>query len=365
MANRSLNPQVTKEAYRVFVSSTILDMEPYREAVRTALNKADCLAYGFERFTAAAVPPIEVCYNELEASQIYICVLGMRYGSIDENSKKSYTHLEFEKARELGKPTLVFLVDENKVQFSLSEIDMGEAGVKLAEFKKDIKDSKEVTCAFFDSVMSLQESVYRSIEGEIKRQGLSDVSKTEGLENYVLGAKAYRNFVRRPERYKDTLMTLRVRMDGNYGGWMLKEELFEAFSMPAGDALYLTDLWVVGLDSIDVDAAAWRIDCFAESGAADWLDRNEVTQGAVFEGRFMTRYKVVPRIAEGPNKVPIDAKVARLILVEGIRVVERDVPAKDISIKSLSARHSINRGVDMFANQLLGRMRFTDDIDVE
>lgn len=161
---RKIILQTPPPTFRVFVSSTYTDMLPYREAIQTALNKADCVPYGMERFGAEAIPPLEVCYRELEASQIYVCAFGMRYGSIDEETGKSYTQLEYEKARELGKPTLVFLIDENKVRFNLSEIDMGETGEKLVAFKKDVKDSKEVACAFFESAMSLQEAVYRSID---------------------------------------------------------------------------------------------------------------------------------------------------------------------------------------------------------
>lgn len=325
-------------------------MKPYREAIQTVLNRADCVPYGMERFGAETIPPLDVCYRELEASQIYICALGMRYGSIDKESGKSYTQLEYEKARELGKPTLVFLIDESRVKFNLSEIDMGESGEKLKAFKKTIKDSKEVTCAFFDSVMSLQETVFRSIDVEIKRQGL--ISAPTGTEEYITGVKEYRNFIRRPERYKNTLITLRVRMDGKYGGWLLKDELFEVFEMPKGDALYLNDLWVLGLENIDVDMSAWIIDCFAAGNAADWLDQNEITQGTVFEGRFMTKYKKVPKIAgRGENNEPVDAMIAKLILIEGIRVIERNVPINNLQEGAL----------DLFVNQIFTDRRFVAD----
>lgn len=351
---RKIVSQTPPPAFRVFVSSTYTDMLPYREAIQTALNKADCIPYGMERFGAEAIPPLEVCYRELEASQIYVCALGMRYGSIDEETGKSYTQLEYEKARELGKPTLVFLIDENKVRFNLSEIDMGEAGEKLAAFKKNVKDSKEVTCAFFDSAMSLQETVYRSIDIEIKRQGITSVLTPAMIDEYILGAKAYRNFVRRPERYKDTLMTLRVRMDGKYGGWMLKDELFEVFDMPKGDALYLNDLWVLGINNIDVDSAIWQIDCFASGDAADWLDSSEITQGTIFEGRFLTKYKKVSKIAgRGKNNDPVDAMIAKLILIEGIRVIDRDVPV----------RASTEGALDLLVNQILtGEPMIKDEI---
>lgn len=310
--------------FKVFVSSTYTDMRPYRDAIRTATIKAGCVPCGMEYFGAEAIPPLEVCFRELADSHIYICAIGMRYGSIDKETGKSYTQLEFEKARELGIPTLAFLVDENRVSFKVSEFDTGLAAEKLAEFKKTIKESKEVTCAFFDSPMALEETVYRSIEGEIKRQGRN--TNAAVVSDYIEGAKAYRNFVRRPERYKNSLLTLRVRMDGLYGGWGMMHELFDVYDMPRGDALYLNSLWVLGADKIDVREETWSIDAFAQGSAADWLDRNEVTQGTVFEGRFLLGYKLVRNLHEAT-----EAMQARLILVEGIRIIERDAEIRPTS----------------------------------
>lgn len=310
-------------AFRVFVSSTFTDMRQYRDAISQALNKADCIPYGMERFGAATVPPLEVCYEELENSQIYICALGMRYGSVDADSGKSYTQLEYEKAHELGIPILAFLIDEDNVKISIRDIDRGEAGEKLAEFKRTIKESKEVTCAFFDSAMALQETVYRSVLAEIKRQGTyrdDEGSNASHDDEFVSGAKLFRKFVRRPERFKNTEVMLRVRMDGNYGGWRLKNQLFEVFGMRSGDALYLKDFWVLGLQNIDVDTDEWEIDCFAQGDAADWLDDNDVTKGTVFEGVFRMMYEEVPKITPSG-----DAKVVRLILIKGNRVIEHSV----------------------------------------
>ena len=141
-------------------------------------------------------------------------------------------------------------------------------------------------------------------------------------------------------------------MDGKYSGWRLKDELYEAFGVPKGDALYLNDLWVLGLDNIDVDINEWYIDCFATGDAADWIDNNEVTQGTVFEGKFLTKYRWVPHIAgRGKESEPADAMIAKLILVEGIRVIERDVPIRTMQ----------NTETSMLLRQMLSGMRTTSN----
>lgn len=338
-------------AFRVFVSSTYTDMLPYREAIRTAINKADCIPYGMERFGATSVPPIETCYEELASSQIYICAIGMRYGSIDETSQKSYTQLEYEKAKELGLPILAFLVDEDKVEFKAKDIDRGEGGVKLDQFKREIKDSKEVTCSFFDSPMSLQESVYRSILGEIKRQGAHPKSLDSKDTDYLEGAKLFSRFVKRPERYKNSECILRVRMDGLYGGWRLRDEVFAAFGFVAGDALFLNDVYVTGMSKIDVAENIWHVDCFAAGEAADWLDDNFVTTGTLFEGKFKLVYELVEKGGGSRGTVgAVDTKIANIVLLKGIKVIGHDSPTR------LSKNNKNVMGLDDLLTSGLGRL---------
>lgn len=331
-------------AFRVFVSSTYVDMQQYREAIRTALNKADCVPYGMERFGAASVSPLEKCYEELEESQIYLCAIGMKYGSVDDETQKSYTQLEYEKARELGKPILAFLIDEDKAEFKVKDIDKGVLWEKLVKFKDDIKNSKEVTCSFFDSVATLEEAVYRSVLGEIKRQGSRQIVE-EPEEKYVEGAKLFSRFVKRPERYKNIETTLRVRMDGLYGGWRLRDEVCEAFGFVPGDTLFLNNIFVIGAP-VDVDNDIWYVDCLAKDRAADWLDDNAITTGTVFEGRFKLAYELVEKGAGTRGSIgAVDAKIANLILVEGIKIISHGTPIR-------SNRNAINVDTDIIEKML-------------
>lgn len=312
-------------AYRVFVSSTYVDMLRYRDSMRDALNKADCLSYGMERFAAAAVPPLEICYEELKACQIYICALGMRYGTIDEQTQKSYTQLEYERAEALGIPILAFLIDEDKVQFNIKDIDIGDSATRLIAFKERIKNSKTVTCSFFTSPSDLEGKVYQAVLKEIQRQTGNKAGKEDDVNAYIEGAKLFRKFVRRPERYKNQEAILRVRFDGQYGGWRLRDEIYKAFGFKPGMAVFLNDLYTLGT-GVDIDEDVWVLDCFADGEAADWLDDNEVTSGTIFEGKFKFAYEMVKDGAGSAlTTYTVDANIASLVLIEGLRVITRDV----------------------------------------
>ncbi|MBD5527311.1 MAG: DUF4062 domain-containing protein [Lachnospiraceae bacterium] len=120
----------------------------YRGSISETLNKSDCLAYGLERFKARVIAPIETCYEERRGYQIYICAFGMRYGSIDEHTQKLYTQLEYEKAEFLGIPILVFGFDEDKVQFSVKDIDICDSVSRLLSFKERTKNTKRLLVIF-------------------------------------------------------------------------------------------------------------------------------------------------------------------------------------------------------------------------
>lgn len=132
-------------AYRVFISSTYTDMIAYREAVQTVITNCDCVAYGMERFVAAPIRPLDRCYEEIAGSQIFILLLGHRYGEKEEESGKSFTELEYEKAKELGLPILAFFLDVDKVGTVAKFRESDDKYQALQSFKLGLKNSKEIT----------------------------------------------------------------------------------------------------------------------------------------------------------------------------------------------------------------------------
>lgn len=315
---KQIKPSAT---YRVFVSSTYVDMKKYRDAMSNALLRAGCLPVGMEWFGASAIPPLDSCFEEIESCQIYICALGMRYGEVDSSTQKSYTQIEFEKAEALGIPMLVFLVDEERTTFKAADIETGDGAKKLELFKEKIKQSKAVTFSYYSSPSELETEVLQAITKVIAHFSKPNAEQ----QSYIEGAKLFRRFVTRPATYQDTEAILRVRFDGQYGGWRLRDEVAKAFGFEPGTFLFLNDVFTLGIKP-SVEHEIWCVDCFASDKAADWLEDNDVDQGTIFEGRFKFVYKTVENGAgiRGVNKA-VDAKIANLILLEGVSVISRDV----------------------------------------
>jgi len=173
------------------------------------------------------------------------------------------------------------------------------------------------------------------VDGKI----IKSKEKTTALNSYEEGAKVFRKFVRRPMKYKDSRVMLRVEMKGKFSGWKLKDELLKAFGMEPGNCIFMNDLNVLGYDNPDVQNDTWLVDGLAGGKAADWLDDENVTTGTVFEGIFVLKYEKVGGITDDSSGAK-DAMIAELILEKGLSVVEQKKET-EIPMESLDALLSL------------------------
>jgi len=105
---------------KVFVSSTIEDLKEERETVRSVLNNLKYESFISEYEGAVWSSSAEKILNEIENCDIYIGIMGRRYGQVPQakdsdddlfDSSTSVTEIEFKKARQLNKPTLIYIKD--------------------------------------------------------------------------------------------------------------------------------------------------------------------------------------------------------------------------------------------------------------
>jgi len=103
--------------FRVFISSPFLDLQAERASVKQGIEDANQV---LSTFGIALVPidlqrgsrprpPIVDCLKEVASSNIFVGLLGLRYGSRDPKTGKSISELEYEKARELKIPALMYI----------------------------------------------------------------------------------------------------------------------------------------------------------------------------------------------------------------------------------------------------------------
>lgn len=101
--------------YQIFISSTYLDLIEERQAAVQTIVKMGHIPAGMELFKAGA-SQWQTITKWIDESDIYVLILGGRYGSINEHEGKSYTHLEYEYALSTGMPVFALVLDDKFLQ---------------------------------------------------------------------------------------------------------------------------------------------------------------------------------------------------------------------------------------------------------
>lgn len=146
----------------IFISSTYQDLQLHRNQIWSVLQNFDVDVIGMEKFGARKSKPLETCLTEITSCDIYIGIVSMCYGSIDDETGKSYTQLEYDKAKVLGLEILIYLIDENKGELKAGHIDFGDKYLRLNSFKNILK--KNHTVEFFVNETDLSQKIFRDLE---------------------------------------------------------------------------------------------------------------------------------------------------------------------------------------------------------
>ncbi|MDM8569202.1 DUF4062 domain-containing protein [Thiotrichales bacterium HSG1] len=130
---------------QVFVSSTYKDLKNERQAAVEAILSAGHIPAGMELFAAGDKLQMKVIEDWIDDSDVYLLILGARYGSIEPESGKSYTHLEYEYASKRKKALFACVIDEQeriyRVENGLVKEDYPD---KLREFVQQVCCDKVV-----------------------------------------------------------------------------------------------------------------------------------------------------------------------------------------------------------------------------
>ena len=120
-------------------------------AAERAVSAAGHVIVDMADFPAADQPAAQVCAERVRGCDVYVGVLGTRYGSpVRDKPEVSYTELEFDTATAAGLHRLVFLLDTDAddVGIPLSQLIDREFGDRQEAFRRRVRDSGLVTQSF-------------------------------------------------------------------------------------------------------------------------------------------------------------------------------------------------------------------------
>ena len=161
---------------RIYLSATYSDLKTSRDAVYRILRMLRHDVVSMEDYVASDAYPLHKCLADVAACEVYVGLLGWRYGYIpdkDNPTRLSITELEYRKAGEAGLPRLLFLADPAATwpdESRDTHTGEGYAGKRIADFRTEL--GSETLVSFFRTPDHLA--------------GLVSVAVTRCLENIPL-----------------------------------------------------------------------------------------------------------------------------------------------------------------------------------
>jgi hypothetical protein len=157
---------------QIFISSTYTDLITERQAAVSAILKSGHIPAGMELFTAGDKSQMQTIKDWINESDVYMLILGGRYGSVEKSSGISYTELEYDYALEQGKPLFAVVIKEEALEAKVKA--HGSAFMErthpneLAQFRAKVLGN---ISSFFDDPKDIRLCVHESLsEFSTKRE---------------------------------------------------------------------------------------------------------------------------------------------------------------------------------------------------
>lgn len=170
----------------MFVSSTYNDLKDDRQAAVSAILKSGHIPAGMELFTAGDKSQMATITRWIDESDVYMLILGGRYGSIEISSGLSYTELEYDYASNSAKPLFAVVINDDALNERVKEIGTScietENPAKLKLFREKVlsnissffSDSKDIRLCVYESLSDF--TADRKLSGWVSASEVEDTS---------------------------------------------------------------------------------------------------------------------------------------------------------------------------------------------
>lgn len=281
-----------KRSIPVFVSSTYKDLIPYRDAAQRVLDRLGQTIKGMEYFGADSRKPLDVCLSEVRASKVYVGIIGMQYGSINKELKKSYTQLEYEEAVRCEVPTLIYLIDVDACPVLPKFVDTGEKGAALEAFKSLLQERH--TVSFFTSPDDFSAKLTQDIAGLLSKQGLTEETKSVEQDMQAEFEETFKKFLFRPAKYHGQEGMLKIQVSN-------KKKRCDKIGARFVKALGLTpgDTVAVAVHVVDHKTGKLfdeEISIYGDQECGDWIEN--VPAGTAVNVKVRLNFTVHSRLEE-------------------------------------------------------------------
>ncbi|WP_318713908.1 DUF4062 domain-containing protein [Treponema sp.] len=173
-----------KKKLQIFISSTYKDLIVERQAAVETVLKSGNIPAGMELFTAGDESQLETITRWIDESDIYMLILGGRYGSIEPISGKSYTEAEYDYARSLGKPFFAIVLSDKYLEEKASEDSSFIETTKSNEIKLFKQKVLSSICRIVDTQNDIKLAIHETLQDFKDRYEFSGWVQGSKEENY-------------------------------------------------------------------------------------------------------------------------------------------------------------------------------------
>lgn len=178
----------SKKKLQVFVSSTYLDLRDERQAAVEAILKAGHIPAGMELFTAGSDSQLDTIQRWIDESDVYMLILGGRYGSMDPKTALSYTELEYDYAISKEIPVFAVVISEVALEQKVKEVGLSaiepDRPRELKLFRDKVLDK---ISSFFKDTKDIKLAVHETLSDFMNRYEFKGwVSGNDVAENSTL-----------------------------------------------------------------------------------------------------------------------------------------------------------------------------------
>ena len=154
---------MSNKKYQVFISSTYTDLRDERQAAVEAILKSGHIPAGMELFSAGDESQLETIKRWIDASDIYLLILGTRYGSLEPKSRMAYIECEYDYAISNQKPFFSIVASEKLIKKKAQQFGPQIIETHLQAYKDFRAKVLSKTSSFFEDCKDIKLGIHESI----------------------------------------------------------------------------------------------------------------------------------------------------------------------------------------------------------
>ena len=160
--NAATQSQSSYRKFQVFISSTYVDLLTERQTAVTGILESGHIPAGMELFAAGDEEQLAVIRRWIDRSDVFLLILGRRYGSIEGKTGKSYVQLEYEYAVSKRKPFFALVLSDTFVNDKIRSGESIDAVTEL-NFPEQFKSFKSVVTSRLCTIVNEHKDIRLAI----------------------------------------------------------------------------------------------------------------------------------------------------------------------------------------------------------